>query len=82
MLLFLARSDFSGVLLVISEKSEDVWNRRPALVGLRLRMAMSCCLAYALNRSMLSPSARVTIARLWSGREPQVPVRRLRLRLP
>src|SRR5438105_13654260 len=31
---------FSGVSLVISEKSDDVWNRRPGLVGLRLRMGM------------------------------------------
>src|SRR2546423_10524054 len=31
---------FSGLSLVISEKSDDVWNRRPALVGLRLRMGM------------------------------------------
>src|SRR4051794_24086299 len=35
-----ARRDFSGVVLVISEKSETVWNRRPGLVGLRLRMAI------------------------------------------
>src|SRR5690349_2838485 len=34
-------SDFSGVVLVISEKSETVWNRRPALVGLRLRSAIA-----------------------------------------
>src|SRR5271167_1682616 len=32
-----ASSDFSGRSLVISEKSETVWNRRPALVGLRER---------------------------------------------
>src|SRR5437660_1147972 len=31
---------FSGLSLVISEKSDDVWNRRPALVGLRLRMGI------------------------------------------
>ena len=36
-----ASSDFSGVSLVISEKSETVWNRRPGLVGLRLRRAMA-----------------------------------------
>src|SRR3954469_17832046 len=30
-------SDFSGLSRVISEKSETVWNRRPGLVGLRLR---------------------------------------------
>src|SRR5690606_20210004 len=29
-------SDFSGSLVVISVKSETVWNRRPAEVGLRL----------------------------------------------
>ena len=34
-------SDFSGSVFVISLKSETVWNRRPALVGLRLRSAMS-----------------------------------------
>src|SRR5919106_2824412 len=38
---FLASSDFSGVLVVSSEKSETVWNRRPALVGLRLRRGIS-----------------------------------------
>src|SRR3954452_12862649 len=32
-----ASSDFSGLSLVISEKSETVWKRRPGLVGLRLR---------------------------------------------
>ena len=31
---------FSGVVLVISEKSEVVWNLRPGLVGLRLRRPM------------------------------------------
>src|SRR5215210_7258134 len=34
-------SDFSGVSLVISEKSETVWNRRPGLVGFRFRRGMS-----------------------------------------
>ena len=33
-------SDFSGVVLVISPNVELVWKRRPALVGLRERMAM------------------------------------------
>src|SRR4051794_17826913 len=37
----LASSVFSGVDLVTSEKSGDVWKRRPALVGLRERIAMS-----------------------------------------
>ena len=64
---------------MISEKSETVWNRRPGLVGLRLRSAM---VLSSSNRSMRSPSARVTMARLVSGRLPKVPVRRLRLRLP
>ena len=34
-------SDFSGFVFVISAKSDDVWNRRPGLVGLRLRMGIS-----------------------------------------
>src|SRR3954447_21919727 len=38
---FGARSERSGSVFVISEKSETVWKRRPALVGLRLRRAMS-----------------------------------------
>src|SRR6478672_2176807 len=37
---FGATSVRSGVVLVTSEKSETVWNRRPALVGLRLRRGM------------------------------------------
>ena len=47
---FLASSDFSGDVLVISEKSDDVWKRRPALVGLRERIAMM--------NSLLSLSSR------------------------
>src|ERR1700733_4101250 len=39
-----ARRLFSGRVLVISLKSETVWNRRPALVGLRLRRAISVAL--------------------------------------
>src|SRR4051812_19238925 len=39
-----ARSDFSGLSFVISEKSETVWNRRPGLVGLRLRSGISASL--------------------------------------
>src|SRR5262245_28490299 len=35
-----ASSDFSGRSLVISAKSETLWKRRPALVGLRVRIAM------------------------------------------
>src|SRR3954452_1270643 len=34
----------SGVVLVISEKSETVWNRRPGLVGLRLRRGIALSL--------------------------------------
>src|SRR5256885_1777852 len=36
-----ASSERSGRSLVISEKSETVWNRRPGLVGLRLRRGMA-----------------------------------------
>src|SRR5881275_740750 len=35
-----ASSERSGRSLVTSEKSETVWNRRPGLVGLRLRRGM------------------------------------------
>src|SRR4029453_8972842 len=38
---FLATSDRSGRSRVTSEKSATVWNRRPGLVGLRLRSAMA-----------------------------------------
>src|SRR5438445_546750 len=40
-LCFGASSERSGSFLVISEKSETVWNRRPGLVGLRLRRGMT-----------------------------------------
>jgi hypothetical protein len=59
-----ASSDFSGVVLVISEKSETVWNRRPGLVGLRLRMGHVVLLS--LEQVDESPSARVTMA-AWCG---------------
>src|SRR3954468_16262474 len=36
-----ASNDFSGLSLVISEKSETVWKRRPGLVGLRLRKGIT-----------------------------------------
>src|SRR2546430_13934167 len=36
-----ASNDRSGFDFVISEKSETVWNRRPGLVGLRLRSGMA-----------------------------------------
>src|SRR3954471_23732651 len=36
-----ASSDFSGLSLLIAEKSETVWKRRPGLVGLRLRRGIS-----------------------------------------
>src|SRR4051794_11705150 len=77
--LFGARRDFSGVVLVISAKSETVWNRRPGLVGLRLRSAI---VPYPSNRSIDSPAARVTRARLESGFLLIWPVRRLRVPLP
>src|SRR5262245_7906112 len=38
---FLSTSDRSGRLRVSSEKSATVWNRRPGLVGLRLRSAIA-----------------------------------------
>src|SRR5919106_1672143 len=39
--LCLSSSDRSGLLRVTSEKSATVWNRRPGLVGLRLRSAIA-----------------------------------------
>src|SRR3954463_3596901 len=36
-----ASSDFSGLSLVVSEKSETVWKRRPGLGGLRWRRGIS-----------------------------------------
>ena len=71
-------SDFSGLSRVISAKSETVWNRRPGLVGLRLRTGI----VSSRRSRCVSPSARETMARLDAGRVPKVPVRRLRLRLP
>ena len=63
-------SDFSGVERVISSKVETLAPRRPGVVGLYLRTAMSY---FPLSKiSMESPSARVTIARFWSGRLPFV----------
>ena len=47
---------------VISAKSETVWNRRPGLVGLRLRIGIR----QLPKISMRSPSARETMARFWS----------------
>ncbi len=52
-------SERSGSLFVISAKSETVWNRRPGLVGLRLRIGIR----QLPKISMRSPSARVTMAR-------------------
>ena len=59
-------SDFSGRSRVISAKSETVWNRRPGLVGLRLRIGI----AQLPKISIVSPSARETIARFWPARCP------------
>src|SRR3954463_12433369 len=42
-------SDFSGVVLVISAKSEYVTKRRPGLVGLGLRMGMGLALLEPLE---------------------------------
>src|SRR5215204_2527313 len=46
---FWATSDFSGSSRVMSEKSETVWNRRPGLVGLRLRSAMGLSFSAGLE---------------------------------
>ena len=49
---------------MISVKSETVWNRRPALVGLRLRSGI---VSLPSKIGMVWPAARVTMARLVSG---------------
>ena len=62
----------------MSAKSETLWKRRPGLVGLRLRMAI-----VSSRRSRCGRRRRARrCARRSSGRDDQVPVRRLRLRLP
>src|SRR5689334_12480999 len=71
-------SDFSGLSRVTSEKSDDDWNRRPGLVGLRLRMGIG----QLPKTSMRSPSRSDTSARFSFERELHCPLRRLRLRLP
>src|SRR4030095_15167499 len=78
-----ASSDFSGVDRVISAKSATLEPRRPGVVGLYLRIGISCHtlqLTGPPKASMRSPSASFTIARFVSLRLPQ-PVR-VRLRLP
>src|SRR5271166_1382403 len=52
-----ASKDFSGRLRVISLKSETVWKRRPALVGLRDRSGM-----FRPALSALEEIDRVTLA--------------------
>src|ERR1700738_705520 len=80
-------SDFSGSDRVISAKSETLAPRRPGVVGLYLRIAMSAISQFlpgyagAPNRSIgLLPGASVTIARLVPLRLPKLV--RVRLRLP
>ena len=72
-------SDFSGRSRVISAKSETVWNRRPGLVGLRLRIghpsAPEDLDAVALGERDDRPLLAGALA-------DHAPVRRLRLRLP
>ncbi len=61
-------SDFSGLSRVISSNPETLAPRRPGVVGLYLRTAIS---AYLVSKiSMESPWARVTTARFWSERRP------------
>src|SRR6478672_12238141 len=71
-------SDFSGVVRVISTKSATDEPRRPGVVGLYLRIAMSSVLSQEPGQetgppkmSMRWPSARLTIARLVSARLPR-----------
>src|SRR5690349_11065311 len=71
-------SDFSGFLRVTSAKSDADWNRRPGLVGLRLRMGIR----QLPKMSMRSPSRRETSARFSAERALHAPVLRLRFRLP
>src|SRR6185437_1404428 len=79
-------SDFSGVERVTSEKSDTLEPRRPGLVGLYLRIAMSNQVssrggyAGAPNRSIgLLPGASVTMARLVLLRLPNPVLVRFRL---
>ena len=66
-----ASSDFSGVARVSSSNVDTLAPRRPGVVGLYLRTAMFPY--FPLSKiSIASPSARVTIARFWSGRLPFV----------
>src|SRR5581483_3280727 len=60
----------------------ETWNRRPGLVGLRLRSGIRRSPHEPSKRSMRSSGCSVTIARFVSGRLPKVHERRLRLRLP
>ena len=68
-------------VLVMSAKSETVWNRRPGLVGLRERSGIAIPDQLA-KRSMESSGWSVTMARLVSGRLPFTLVRRFRVALP
>ena len=66
---FFSSNDFSGEERVISSNDETLAPRRPGVVGLYLRTAMT----YPPSKiSIASPSARVTMARFSSGRLPFV----------
>ena len=56
-------------LRVMSEKSETVWNRRPGLVGLRLRSAISPC-------SVLEEVDRVALDEVQHAFEPRAAMQR------
>ncbi len=66
-----SRSDFSGVVQVISEKSETVWKRLPALVGLRCLTAIETFPFFSVgrpaqgvaNRHRITTVPRVSIPR-------------------
>src|SRR4051794_24458314 len=75
-------SAFSGLVFVTSTKSDDVWKRRPGLVGLRLRMGITYSHPCQLPKmSMLSsPAARVTMPRFCRAGALYTPVLRLRER--
>src|ERR671931_341809 len=68
----LARSDFSGRLLVTSSKPETDAPRRPGVVGLYFLLGiLTLRIRYFVSKiSIESPAAKVTTARFWSARRP------------
>ena len=75
-----ARRTCSGRVLVISVKSETVWNRRPALVGLRLRSRHTLSSPRKSGWSARWPESRWPAWCPAACRRSALP--RLRLRLP